>query len=378
MPRRGENIYKRKDNRWEGRYIKGRLPSGKAQFGYVYAKTYQEVKRKLIEQQALYCQQPELVQKQHVSFSVYCDQWILLNRDRVKESTWIKYRNIVNNHIKPHIGQYTVQKLDAVVLESFSHTLLVSGARNKEGGLSAKTVKDILVVVHSILKYVQRNTGKQCPSFQMIYPKQYKKQMRVLSKEEQERLIAYLLQEMDACKFGVLLTLLTGMRIGEVCALRWQDISIDEKTIHVCNTMQRLQKIETRWTSQKTRVLITEPKTESSNRMIPLTDYAVALCKQCYCENQSAFVLTGTEQFMEPPTLQYRLHKYTADCGLSEVHFHVLRHTFATRCVEVGFEVKSLSEILGHSSVQVTLDRYVHSSLDLKRKNMNKLAAIGF
>lgn len=378
MPRRGENIYKRKDNRWEGRYIKGRLPSGKVQFGYVYAKTYQEVKQKLIEKQALYRQQPKLLQTQNVHFYVYCDQWLLLNRNHVKESTLIKYRNIVNNHIKPHIGQYTVEQLDTVVLESFSHMLLISGARHKAGGLSAKTVKDILVVVHSVLKYVQSKTGTHCPSFQMIYPKQYKKQMRVLSKEEQGRLTAYLLQEMDACKFGVLLALLTGMRIGEVCALRWADISVDEKTVHVCNTMQRLQQIDTHFTAQKTRVLITEPKTESSNRMIPLTDYAAALCRQYCSENQSAFILTGTEQFMEPRTLQYRLRKYTADCGLSQVHFHVLRHTFATRCVEVGFEVKSLSEILGHSSVQVTLDRYVHSSLDLKRENMNKLAAIGF
>ena len=94
--------------------------------------------------------------------------------------------------------------------------------------------------------------------------------------------------------------------------------------------------------------------------------------------NSEAFVLTGEKnRYMEPRTLQYRLERYTADCGIKNVHFHVLRHTFATRCVEVGFEIKSLSEILGHTSPKFTLERYVHSSMELKRENMDKLAVIG-
>ena len=142
--------------------------------------------------------------------------------------------------------------------------------------------------------------------------------------------------------------------------------------------MQRLKSFEEN-SGAKTKVIISDTKSTSSNRMIPLTDYAVSLCRQMQCNDPDCFVLTKDPiKYLEPRTLQYRLGKYTAACGLTDVHFHVLRHTFATRCVEVGFEIKSLSEILGHSSSQVTLDRYVHPSLELKRVNMEKLSAIGF
>ena len=129
----------------------------------------------------------------------------------------------------------------------------------------------------------------------------------------------------------------------------------------------------------RTEVVVGEPKSETSRRVIPLTKEALELCEKMNPKCPSAFVLTGqSHRFMEPRTLQYRLAKYVAECGLNDLNFHALRHTFATRCVEVDFEIKSLSEILGHSSVQVTLDRYVHSSMELKRENMSKLPAIGF
>lgn len=115
------------------------------------------------------------------------------------------------------------------------------------------------------------------------------------------------------------------------------------------------------------------------SRIIPLPDSILHYCKECLSDNPEDFVLTGRQdKYMEPRTLQNRLKKYSEECGISDLHFHMLRHTFATRCVEVGFEIKSLSEILGHSTPKITLERYVHSSLDLKRDNMNKLSAIGF
>ena len=123
--------------------------------------------------------------------------------------------------------------------------------------------------------------------------------------------------------------------------------------------------------------MIGTPKSNTSTRIIPLTDSLTVLCEQMKPEEPSAYVLTGTESYMEPRALQYRLKKYTNQCGLDGVHFHTLRHTFATRCVEVGFEIKSLSEILGHANTTITLEKYVHSSLELKRNNMNKLSAVG-
>ena len=180
---------------------------------------------------------------------------------------------------------------------------------------------------------------------------------------------------MDECKFGTLLALLTGMRIGEICALKWESISLEEQIIKIKSTMQRLHDYES-LDSGKTKIVISSPKSDTSARIIPLTDYITNLCRK-YIAVPSAYVLTGrSNRFIEPRTLQYKMEKYVKECNLSGVHFHTLRHTFATRCVEVGFEIKSLSEILGHSSPKITLERYVHSSLELKRDNMNKLPVV--
>lgn len=367
MSKRGENIYKRKDNRWEGRYILGYDYKGKAKFGYVYAKTYREVRDKLTASKQLLAVKTVSNRK---NFSIYCDEWLTLSRTRVKQSTYVKYYNIVTHHLIPSLGCCLPQNLNTVMIEQFSHALLF-------GGLAPKTVRDILTVLKSVLKYCRRQIGSGFPDIEVIYPKEPKKEMRVLTLEEQSKFVQYLHRDMDKFKFGILLALLTGMRIGEICALRWKDVSLEEKTIHVSSTMQRLQTLD-QLSEAKTKVTVGDAKSQTSNRIIPLTEYAVSLCKRMKVGNERAYILTGDPiQYIEPRTLQYHLSKYTEACNLKDVHFHVFRHTFATRCVEVGFEIKSLSEILGHSSAKVTLERYVHSSLELKRANMDKLAAVG-
>lgn len=227
MSKRGENIYKRKDNRWEGRYIKGCDYKGKTQFGYVYAKTYREVREKLNACKQASTAKPIQTKK---NFGAFCDEWLILSRSRVKESTYVKYHTIVTNHIKPKLAKLFPQNLNTVVIEEFSHDLLIEG-------LSVKTVRDILTVLRSVLKYCRRQIGTSFPDIEIVYPKERKKEMRVLTIDEQTKFIQYLLCDMDAAKFGVLLALLTGMRIGEVCALKWEDVSIENKTIHVGSTI---------------------------------------------------------------------------------------------------------------------------------------------
>ena len=200
--------------------------------------------------------------------------------------------------------------------------------------------------------------------------------MRVLSRNEQEQFVSFLLDETDQCKFGVLLMLLSGVRIGELCALKWENVDLKERTMRVSSTLQRLRNTEAD-NEKRTRIVVSTPKSETSMRTIPLTDHVIRLCERFADKNTSAFILTGTEDYMEPRVLQYRIEKYTKECGLDGVHAHTLRHTFATRAVEVGFEIKSLSEILGHSNTTITLERYVHSSMELKRSNMDKLTAVG-
>lgn len=373
---KGENIFKRKDGRWEARYVKGRDLSGKIKYGFCYGKTYREAKEKVTKLKASvvngkFMEEGKIAQ----NFAFYCDEWLRNSKSRIKESTYIKYDTILECHIKPKFGACNPSMITTGALELFSNELL-----NKEA-FAPKTVKDILVVLRSVLRYISKQTAGNFPAVEIIYPKEPRKEMRVLSMEEQRSFILYLMADMDSCKFGILLALYTGIRVGELCALQWKNISLEERYIKITATMQRLKDVEREANSgetiSKTRVVIGSPKSDTSMRTIPITGHVSELCMRMKPLSGAAYVLTGTADYMEPRTLQYRFRKYTTECGLKDVHFHTLRHTFATRCVEVGFEIKSLSEILGHSTTTVTLERYVHSSMALKRDNMNKLETMG-
>ena len=368
---KGENIFKRKDGRWEARYIKSRDILGKIRYGYCYGKTYREAKEKVskikAEQRFGQLQQSSGMES---SFGTYCDEWLTIRKPGLKEASWVKYETILRRHIKPKLGSCSLRKITPGVVCEFTDELL-------QQGLAEKTMKDIITVLRSVLKYAAKQVPGICSSTDIICPRETKKEMRVLSMEEQRRFADYLTTDMDACKFGILLALVTGLRIGELCALRWDNILVQEEYIRVIYTMQRLKNtVET--DTNRTRIVISSPKSDHSFRIVPMTEHTAELCRQMKPDWPDAYVLTGTTRFMEPRTLQNHLKRYTAACGLEGVHFHTLRHTFATRCVEVGFEIKTLSEILGHSSTAITLERYVHSSMELKRSNMCKLSSVGW
>lgn len=371
MSRKGENIYKRKDGRWEGRYKKGIGTDGRIVYGSCYGRTYREAKEKM-EKCKLQVLTGDINKKKSSLkyFGVYCDEWLAVNRNTVRESTLAKYKVTLDNHIKPFFGGYPPQMITAEMTADFINHLL------KEKNLSAKTAKDTAVVLKSILKYISKNySGMEL--IDVVMPKYSAKEIRVLSQEEQQRFFEYLIADMDIYKFGVLFALMTGLRIGEVCALRVSDISLNERLVTVRETMQRIKNLDSN--GAKTKIVFTSPKSETSARVVPLTNTAYELCKEKVSNATSnAFLLTGSEtKFIEPRTLQDKIKKYSKACDIEDMHFHVLRHTFATRCVEVGFEIKSLSEVLGHSSPRITLERYVHSSIEFKKKNMAKLEAVG-
>ena len=368
--RKGENIFKRKDGRWEARYIKSYDLSGKAKYGFCYGKTYKEAKDKVLKCKAAVTSGKSVsTSNTHRRFSFYCDEWLRFRKGTVKESTYVKYDAVLKKHIKPRLGGCLPLAITAKLVDDFSKDLL-------ESGLSSKTVHDILVMLRGILDYIAPQFPGLFPIIKINYPKREHKEIRVLSRDEQERFAAFLSDDSDSCKFGVLLMLLSGIRIGELCALKWGNINLKERTIRVSATLQRLHNTEDN-SGKRTRIVVSTPKSDTSARTIPLTDCAAALCERFAVKNSAAFLLTGTEDYMEPRALQYRIEKYARDCGLDGIHAHTLRHTFATRAVEVGFEIKSLSEILGHSTTTITLERYVHSSMELKRSNMNKLTAVG-
>ena len=312
MSKRGENIYKRKDNRWEGRYIKGRDAGGKAILGYVYAGSYREVKEKLLAARQKGTQSRPIKE----NFGFFCDEWLTLSRNRVKDSTFAKYHNVIARHLKPYFGGWLPQELSTVAIERFSNALLVEG-------LSPKTVRDILCVLKSVLHHCRRQSGGGLPDVEIVYPKESKTAMRVLSAEEQNTLVRYLLTDVDTAKFGVLLALFTGMRIGEVCALKWGSISARDGTVAIAETMQRLPNTADD-AAAKTKVVVGGTKSDASTRVVPLTDTTMALCERMRRED-GAYVLTGeTARFMEPRALQYRFAKYVEDCGLEGVNMSKL------------------------------------------------------
>lgn len=164
------------------------------------------------------------------------------------------------------------------------------------------------------------------------------------------------------------------MKRGGLCALRWEDISLQEQTIRIHQTLQRVQDKSNGL--QKTKIVITTPKSASSIRTIPLPDNLVKILKNYKAVDSGYFLTNSLDRFIEPRTMQYRFKTVLKNSSVEPANFHSLRHTFATRCIELGFDVKSLSEILGHASVNITMNRYVHPSLELKKQNMQRLTEL--
>lgn len=350
MSKRGENIYKRKDGRWEGRYLKDRK-----KYGYVYGKTYKEVKEKLN-----YARLNTEKQKDKTKLAVLCDNWLTHKEQYIKESSFVKYKSILERHIKPYFNEIPVNKIDEHTIEAFAKNLTVKG-------YSAQTVKITLSVLESVFLYFKIDVP-----LKRIIPKKAQKEIHILSSKDRLKFEKYLLHGQDAYKIGILLSLYTGIRIGELCALKWEDIDLNAGTVKINSTLQRIQDFKG-ISGNKTRIVITEPKTPSAKRTIPLPVFLIKKLKAVNPKNGSAFLLTGTERFTEPRALTYVFKKYLKESGVPDINFHALRHTFTTRCIENDFEPKALSEILGHSSVNTTLGIYNHPSLEYKRESINRL-----
>lgn len=374
MPRKGENIYKRKDGRWEGRYQKCKDPDGKAIYGYVYARSYRDVKAKLAE--AIRSKQSipeESTEKNVLLFEIFALEWFDVRKTQIKLSTQNKYWNTLSSYILPLLGKRPLNTLTHDCIECYCNTLLSTGG-SKGTGLSPKTVSDVLSIIRSILQYAGKKEVQIACDAKAIRIKKEVKNMRVLSRSEQDRLCQYLYANPDSYNIGILVSLFTGLRVGEICALRWEDISLDEQTIYIHHTMQRVQDRSSE--KSKTRVIVTTPKSACSIRSIPLPANLVRFISSNISERTGYFLTGNNANFVEPRTMQNRLRKVLSASSIEPANYHALRHTFATRCIELGFDVKSLSEILGHASVNITMNLYVHPSMELKKSNMKRLSEL--
>lgn len=373
MPRKGENIYKRKDGRWEGRYKKGRSDAGKTSYGYVYAKTYREVRAKLRQAQFLWQQcQPQRT-KETVLFSRIAEEWFASIQQQLKVSTQNKYHNLLHYYILPTYGPLSLEQITNALMEQHCKQLLSSGGK-RGAGLSPKTVSDTVSLVRIILKFARKQGFHLLCDGSDIHIKQRLKPMRVLSQQEQERLCRYLYAELDGYHLGILLCLFTGLRVGELCALCWEDICFSERTLRVNRTLQRVQTHAE--SGPRTKIVVPPPKSPCSIRTIPIPEFLLPVLMEYQGTARGYLLTNSTNTFIEPRIMQNRFKRALQHAQVECANFHTLRHTFATRCIELGFDVKSLSEILGHASVTITMNRYVHPTFSMKQENMRKLSAL--
>lgn len=303
MGKHGENIRKRKDGRWEARLISEYDGTGKAKYRSFYGKTYMEAKEKRNAYlrsgaEAQYQQKVNSMDKRKILVSQIMMEWLDSRRDAVKESTYAHYKNLAGTHILPKLGRIPLGSLTPENINQFLKVLLSSGRIDGKGGLSPKTVADIRSVLLLALEYA-RSSQYPCPDLGKIFsPHVTRPEMKVLTLEQQEKLENYLFRNPGPMELGILITLYGGLRIGELCALQWRDIHFESGTLQVSKTILRIQK-EDRDKGKKTQVLISRPKTDSSNRLIPLPGFLLEFLRN-FRQGSEVYLITGTKFYLEP------------------------------------------------------------------------------
>ena len=366
MGKRGENIYKRKDGRWEGRYLT--YKNGTKKYISVYSKTYTGVKEKLLiaKQNAVLNMDTGKLPGCNMTVANLFSKWLREKATLIKPSSYIRYKGLLDAHLLPALGGCPLNKLTAQKLSDFLQEKLQNGRLDKRGGLAAKTIADILCLIKSAVKMAARDFNlPQAAAILAIRPPLPVRQRKpeILNDEECKRLSKEIMQQQASEAAAVLFCLNTGLRLGEVCALRWSDIDYEAKMLTINQTVQRVTQ------EGKSLLLLQSPKTDASRRAIPLTAEIISMLQNRQKQHGKEYVF-GSHKPLEPRTLQYRFVAILKKCNIRKRNFHILRHTFASRFVALGGDVKSLSEILGHSNVRTTMQLYVHPSFEQKRADM--------
>ncbi|MEI5995019.1 tyrosine-type recombinase/integrase [Candidatus Enterococcus mansonii] len=365
----GENIYKRKDGRWEGRYPKARRTDGSIHYGYVYGRTYRSVKEKLFEKKiettVFYSKDKK---EFYGTFQEWSHLWLTsIMAPRIKESTYASYKNKIELHVIPFLGNRALKKIVPADIEHLIKHLTET--------LSPSSVHVIFRIVKSCFyEAKERSYIYSNPCEGATLPKVQKEKVRALTRAEHKTIETICLQTKKG--LPILIALETGMRIGEICALRWEDVDFDMDMIHVRRTKQRVS-IPDEF-GKKTQIIETAPKTINSNRFIPLSLKLKKALLKWKVESTSPFVIANGKHAIEPRTVSYRFDQIKQEIGVNDVSFHSLRHTFATRCVELGVNVAAISSLLGHSSIKLTLDTYTNSFIEENRLAIKKLDELTF
>ena len=292
------------------------------------------------------------------------DLWKIDKKQYVKKSSFSAYTLLIENHLLPNFGnKIAIEEAD---VQSFVFQKL-------ETGLSHKTIKDILIVLKMILKFGAKNKWLQYTSFDIQFPTEREKHnIEVLTKTDQKKIMNYIQEHFTFRNLGVYICLSAGMRIGEVCALTWEDIDTDNGIISVNRTIQRIYVIEDG--TRRTELILDTPKTKNSIREIPISKDLLRILKPFKkIVNQSFFVLTNDAKPTEPRTYRSYYKNLMKELKMPELKFHGLRHSFATRCIESNCDYKTVSVLLGHSNISTTLNLYVHPNMEQKKKAIEQM-----
>lgn len=364
MAKRGENIYKRKDGRYEGRYVVGKTCGGKTRFGYVYGYQYGEVRKALILKKAEHARKlPSVGSRETVA--EWMARWMseeLLGS--VKPSSYQTYVRICKKHLLPRLGSIRLAQVTPELVQAFVTEL-------QRAQLANSTVKNIYRLFSAAMKgafeegLIPKNPCRKIK----IQPCEQREQ-RVLTRSEQQRVKEAASGDRD---LPTLLSLYTGMRLGEVCALKWSDVDWERGTIAVQRTVQRVAQGDR--SNRKTALVVGAPKSRQSRHVLPVPVFLMEQLRQKFRRDPNKTYLFGSaSSAAEPRTVQRRFKHLMARLGISNVHFHTLRHSFATRLLELGADVKTVSVLLGHGSAKTTLDYYAHNLTEQQRLAVSLLA----
>ena len=298
------------------------------------------------------------------NISQIADLWKEEKRQFVKKSTFAAYSLIVETHLLPAFGNLTTVT-EKGVQDFVLHKL--------NGGLSQKTIKDMLIVLRMILKYGAKKNYCVYAPIDVIFPTDRERQeLEVLSIANQKKIMRFVEENFTFRNLGIFICLSTGVRIGEICALTWQDIDTENCIIHIRKTIQRIYIREN--SIRHTELMIDTPKTATSIRDIPMTKDLLSVLKPLRkVVNENFFVLTNDITPTEPRTYRNYYKKLLVKLNIPPIKFHGLRHSFATRCIESHCDYKTVSVILGHSNISTTLDLYVHPNYEQKKKCIDKM-----
>ena len=325
-----------------------------------------------------------------VTVSEWLDRWLnSYARPTIKLSTYCSYELYVRAHIKPKIGDRYMSALNVDDLQDFFNDRKENGNLKGEGGLSPKTLANMRNMMHmSFAQAVQNRIIPDNIVEGVRIPRAEKKEMRVLSREEQERLIAAAKCAEEAAAFGIIFDLFTGIRLGELCGLRWENVQMKERTFRVCETRNRLPNHDESVKASTSVQTLPTTKTANSRRTVYLLDdlyldllaYKKAqddLAKELPGYNRDGYVFCQNNgQPYEPRTYQDLFKRCVKQAGIQDANFHALRHTFATRSLEQGMDIVTLSRLLGHASPSITMDKYGHALDDHKRSSIEKLGGL--